>query len=251
MRPSPRGSTCGWSIGSRARDGTADTSDERAAVTRAARRVRAAWLGIAIAGGAPLAAQRRPVLEVELPAPSQLAVQGPLVRAREMLSGPRILEPLAAGFPARFHFAIELWSEGMLFSRSERRAEYDVIVRHIALENVYEVSRIEVDRPPLALGKFARVDDAESQIGKWSRVGIVAPHSPRRMYYLATLTVQIIDLSDLDELNRWLKGELQPAISGDRNPGTVVSRGLRSFAARLLGGETREYEQKTATFRVP
>lgn len=167
-----------------------------------------------------------------------------------MLSGQRIREPLAAGFPARFHFVVELWSEGRLFNRMERRAEYDVIVRHIALENVYEVTRIENDRP-LPLGKFAQVDDAESQIGKWARVPITAPPSTRSMYYQATLSVQILTLSDLDELDRWLKGELRPAISGDRNPGTVVTRGLRAFAARLLGGETREYEQRTATFRVP
>lgn len=198
----------------------------------------------------PLAAQRRPALEVELPAPAQLAVAGPVVRASAMLSGDRIREPLAAGFPARFHFIVELWSEGGLFNDPERRAEYDVIVRHIALENVYEVTRVENDRA-LSLGKFSQVDDAESAVGRPARVPITPPRSKRRLYYQVTLTVQILTVSDLDELNRWLKGELRPAISGKRNPGTVLTRGLRTFVARLLGGETREYEQRTPAFRVP
>jgi hypothetical protein len=198
----------------------------------------------------PLAAQRHPTLEVELPLPTQLAVQGPVVRASAMLSGERIREPLAAGFPARFHFTVELWSEGGLFNEPERRAEYDVIVRHIALEDVYEVTRIENDRA-LSLGKFSRVDDAEGAIGRPARVQITPPRSRRRLYYQVTLTVQILNASDIDEVGRWLNGDVRPAISGERNPGTALTRSLRTFAARLFGGETREYEQRTAAFRVP
>ena len=123
-------------------------------------------------------------------------------------------------------------------------------MRHIALENVYEVIRTENDRA-LSLGKFSKVDDAESAVGRPARVLITPPRSNRRLYYQVTLTVQILNASDLDELDRWLKGELRPAISGDRNPGTALTRSLRTFAARLLGGESREYEQKTPTFRVP
>ncbi|MFI5309959.1 MAG: hypothetical protein ACHQQ3_01900 [Gemmatimonadales bacterium] len=218
-------------------------------MTAPARRAAAVLgLGLALAQGAPLQAQRRPALEITLP--SQVTVEGPVVRAIDMLSGARIRDPLAAGFPARFHFTVELWSEGPLFADAERRAEYDVIVRHLALEKVYEVVRIEEDRP-LSLGKFANVDDAESAIARPARVAIKAPATRRPMYYQVTLSVQILNASDLDELNGWLKGELRPAISGDKNAGTAVSRGLRTFVARLLGGEAREYETKSPTFRAP
>ena len=60
-------------------------------------------------------------------------------------------------------------------------------------------------------------------------------------------TVAIIAL----EHKRCLKGDLRPAIRGERNPGTALTRSLRTLAARLFGGETREYEQKTPVFRVP
>jgi hypothetical protein len=66
-----------------------------------------------------------------------------------------------------------------------------------------------------------------------------------------TLDVQILGASDLDEVNGWLKGELEPAIHGDRNPGTALTRTIRYLTSRLLGGDSREFEAATATFQVP
>ena len=43
--------------------------------------------------------------------------------------------------------------------------------------------------------------------------------------------------------------ELKPAVSGKKNPGTAVGRGLRTLVVRLLGGEKRHYEARTGTFR--
>jgi len=60
----------------------------------------------------------------------------------------------------------------------------------------------------------------------------------------------VISMSDLDELERWLRGELRPAVRGKRNPGTALGRGISTLATRLLGGEKRRYEQRTETFRV-
>jgi len=57
-------------------------------------------------------------------------------------------------------------------------------------------------------------------------------------------------MSDLDEVERWLSGELRPAVRGKRNPGTALGRGLSTLATRLLGGEKRRYEQRTETFRT-
>jgi len=57
-------------------------------------------------------------------------------------------------------------------------------------------------------------------------------------------------MSDLDEVERWLRGELQPAVRGERNPGSVLGRGLKTLASRLLGGERREYAERTKVFEV-
>lgn len=216
---------------------------------REARRAGFAFLLLAVAGGA-LRAQHDPTLAITLPAADQLAKVGPLVTATNMLSSPHARDPLAAGFPARFHFLVTLWSEGKLTNSIERRAEYDVIVRFLAMEKKYEVVQLMNDRPPFSLGKFAHIEDAEAAVARPTRVPITAFPSKRRFYYRVTLDVLILGASDLDELNRWLKGEVGPAIHGERNPGTALTRSVRMLVSRLLGGDSQEFEQTTAVFEA-
>ena len=70
-----------------------------------------------------------------------------------------------------------------------------------------------------------------------------------RYYYAATVDVEVLSLTDLDELERWLRGELRPAVRGQRNPGTAVTRGVRTLVVRLLGGTKRHIEARSATFK--
>lgn len=207
-----------------------------------------ALLSVAIA--APLAAQRGPRLELQLPTPSRLTEDGPLVRARGVLSDPRMRELLASGFPARLSYRAELWSSERFFDELHRAAEWEVLVRWRGVDQRYEVTQ-RVGDQVLSLGSFARIEDAESAVERPLRVPLAAPASRRRFYYQATLTVRTLSVSDLDEVNAWLRGELRPAVSGERNAGTAISRGIRSLTTRLLGGEKREYAARTSTFRPP
>ena len=205
---------------------------------------------LAAAGGAARA-QGTPTLAITLPAANQLATTGPLVLATNMLSSAHSRDPLAAGFPARFHFLVTLWSEGGLANAIERRAEYYVFVRYLVVEKKYEVTQLMNDQAPFSLGKFDHVEDAERAIARPTRVPITAFASKKMFYYRVTLDVQILGASDLDEVNRWLKGELEPAIHGERNPGTALTRSIRMLASRLLGGESREFDAQTDPFRAP
>jgi hypothetical protein len=207
-------------------------------------------LGFLLASRNALHAQRAPTLEIRLPAAEQLTRVGPLVTATDMLSSPRARDPLAAGFPARFHFVVTLWSEGNFGNTIERRSEYDVLVRFLAMEKKYEVAQ-NVNDHVLSLGKFDRVEDAEGAIARPTRAPIRAFSSRKHFYYHVTLDVQVLGASDLDEVNGWLKGELEPAIKGDRNPGTALTRSLRYLTSRLLGGDAREFEAQTPAFQVP
>ena len=204
-----------------------------------------------LAGGTSLAAQRSAGLRITLPDPiSRVTVDGPVVTAHDMLAGSRIRENLAAGFPARFHFRVELWSAGVLHNL-ERSLEYDVLVRYIALEKAYQVWLLDKDVAPFSLGKYTNADDAERAVVRPRRVPITAPAVRRSMYYRVTLAADNLQLSDLDELNRWVRGEVQPAISGDRNAGTGISRALRSILLRVLGGSTSEYAETSKSFQLP
>ena len=108
-------------------------------------------LALTLGYGTVLHAQQRPVLEITLPEAAQVATTGPVVQARNMLSLSKVRELLAASFPLRLHFRVELWSEGSLLNQIERTAEYDVVVRYTAMDKQYEVVQIVIDRP-LPLG---------------------------------------------------------------------------------------------------
>jgi len=188
---------------------------------------------------------------MQQPADSLLTRRGPLVRAARMLAGERIQKLLLAGFPARFHFRIELWSKGRFFiDQLEGATEWDVWARYLPTERLYEVLQVQDERA-LSLGKFADVADAERAIGRPNAAPIRARVSSRRQYYQATLVVEVLSERDLDEIARWLKGDVEPGITGDANPASILSRGIRTLASRLLGGEKLEYEATGPTFRVP
>jgi hypothetical protein len=193
-------------------------------------------------------AQRGPRLDLALPAQAALLREGPTLRGTELLGDAQLRDLVRNGFPARFSFRIELWSTGGFFNNLEASTAWDVIVRYDPLERVYEVVRIAGDRA-VALGKFTDVAGASDAVGRAVRVPLNAPSSRSRYYYAATLDVEVLSLSDLDELERWLRGELRPAVSGRRNPGTALTRGVRTLVVRLLGGTKRHFEARTGTFK--
>lgn len=207
-------------------------------------------LAIAVVFGTTAMAQRAPGLEILLPSPTRLTAEGPLVKARGVLTDPRMRELLASGFPARLSYRVELRSSERWIDQLQRTAEWEVQVRWRGVDEKYEVTQVVGGRS-LSLGAFARIEDAESAVERPLRVPMAAPASRRRFYYTASLEVRTLSVSDLDEVNAWLRGELQPAVRGERNPGTALTRGVRSLTTRLLGGERREYGAESAIFRVP
>jgi hypothetical protein len=205
------------------------------------------------AGATPahtLGAQSRPTLALELPPDSLLTRRGPLVRATNMLAGERIRQLLLAGFPARFHFRVERWSEGRFFDKLEGAGEFDILAQYLPAEKMYQVTQVQDDRA-FPLGKYAAVSDAERAIGRANIAPLSSRPSSRAQYYQASLLVEVLSEKDLDEVARWLQGDVGPGLTGRANPASVVSRGIRTLASRLLGGEKLEYETTSERFRTP
>ena len=192
-----------------------------------------------------LPAQRGARLEVSLP----VVGDAPQVRAVGVISDRRMRDLLRNGFPARLHFRVELWSESGWFNELLRSAEWDMIVQYDALNRSYRVARI-AERPD-PLGTFQEFVQAEGAVAEPYRVPINPPTRRGKYYYNVTLDAETLSLSDLDEVERWLRGELRPAVRGKRNPGTALSRGLQTLFLRLLGGEQRRYEEQSPIFSLP
>lgn len=202
-------------------------------------------VALAAAAPAPLAAQR---LEIALPARAALATEAPEVRGIDLLADPRVRDLLRNGFPARFHYRIELWSASGWFNDLKRRSEWDVIVRYDPLDKTYRFAYVTGEQGR-AFGPFSTEGDLREALELPMRAPIAPPRGDDRYYYNLTLDIEILSMSDLDELEQWLRGEFRPAVRGRRNPGTALGRGLRTLVVRLLGGERRHYELRSATFR--
>jgi hypothetical protein len=212
--------------------------------------VRLAWLtALVLSIAVPLSAQRDARLIVALPnGASDAGV--PEVSAETVLDDRSIEELLHSGFPARLHYRLELWQSGGLFDNLQRHVEWDVIVRYNPLERRYSATRIEADRAT-SLGSLGTMKEVDAALAKPFTPAIAAPKAGdhNRYYWISTLDVEMLSVNDLDEVERWLHGELTPAVHGDRNPGTALGRGVTTLITRVLGGKQRHYEARTREYR--
>ncbi|MEO8910062.1 MAG: hypothetical protein ABI408_07535 [Gemmatimonadaceae bacterium] len=172
----------------------------------------------------------------------------PSISSSGLLADGSMRDLLLNGFPARLHYRLERWAGGRWFDDLKASYEWDVIVKYDVLGKKYQVVRV-VNKKVESLGEYTAVDEAEGAAEGPYSPAILLPKKGQRGYYNLLLDVETLSLSDLDEVERWLRGELKPAVSGKKNPGTAVGRGVRTLVVRLLGGEKRHYEARTGTFR--
>ena len=195
-----------------------------------------------------LGAQKPVRVDVTLPAESAWADEPPAVSSSGLLSDGSMRDLLSNGFPARLHYRLERWTSGRWFDDLKSTFDWDVIVKFDVLGKKYQVVRV-VNKKVESLGEYPGADDAENAAEGPYRPAISLPKKGQRGYYNLLLDVETLSLSDLDEVERWLRGELKPAVSGKKNPGTALGRGVRTLVVRLLGGEKRHYEARTGKFK--
>lgn len=199
-------------------------------------------------------AQDRPSVQITVPRvePSQAGNEAggprsPIVASYGVLSSGQVRGLVANGFPARMHYKLEQWSIGRIFDNLKRTVEWDVVVRFDPLAKKFEVYRVVGERVT-RLGDYPDFNTAVTAAEGPFVTLMPPPKRGQRSYYSIVLEVESLSLTDLDEVERWLRGELKPAIRGDKNPGTAVSRGLGTLFVRLMGGDKRRYEARSAKF---
>ena len=197
---------------------------------------------------APAVAQRVRV-DVNPPAQRAWSEFAPTISSSGLLIDPSMRDLLANGFPARLHYRLERWKVGRWFDDIQAASEWDVIIKYDVLGKRYQVARV-FNKKSEALGQFATLEEAASAAEAPYLPTISLPRRGQRGYYNLLLDVETLSLSDLDEVERWLRGELKPAVRGEKNPGTALTRGVRTLVVRLLGGEKRHYEARSGTFRL-
>ena len=167
-----------------------------------------------------------------------------------MLHDPELLELLRNGFPAAMRFRLELWREGGFFDEIEGAVQWNTLVRFDPYSQQYLAVRRQGTAIEEDFGGFPTIEAVEARVlERPFEIALRPRRAGARYYYNVVLDVESLSVSDLDELQRWLRGELKPAVRGKRSPLAALREGFGTLLSRVLGGETRHFESRSGTFR--
>lgn len=199
----------------------------------------AAFFAAALAAQTPQQPVRPLHLEVD---PSTYALS---FRLGASLADPRLDQVLSSGLPLRLTVRAELWRDRFIDGLAGQESWRAVLV-YEPLEGRYH---LRISSSPAAERSFRSLEEARAALQQPVRLHL-RPERAGRYYYLATLEVETLSLSDIEELRRWLRGELGPAVSGEREPESALATGLQRLLIRVLGLPNRRFEVRTPAFEV-
>jgi hypothetical protein len=210
-------------------------------------------LGVLSAGPAASAQEVRerappaaPSLSVRLSSIPEMALDTPVVRAEHLLDDRVFDGVLRNGFAVHYHFRLELWRKAALFDRLARDAEWDAFVRLDPLTGEYDLIRTSG-----SIEHFTRVAAVSAALASPFHVDLLPPEgSGTRYYYVATLEIESLSESELAEVERWLKGDVGPAISHTGNIGDALAEGFRRLLIRFSGLPRRRLEARSPVFEA-
>lgn len=214
---------------------------------------------LAIVAAVALATTAARRTEAQTPRPVRLTVRlaqdsipsgsrAPIVRSEHLLGDGRWLSALRSGLPVRLHYTVEVWrSRGGWFDAFARQAEWDVVLRHEPLLDQYTVLTLVGERGQER--RYATVDALTAALAFAYQVS-VQPAEAGRYYYAASLEISTLSDSDLDELQRFLEGDLGDAAEDDNGVGGAVGRGATRFLLRLAGLPSLRLEVRSLSFQV-
>jgi len=181
-----------------------------------------------------------PTLAVDVEAGSR-----PMLKLAGLLADKELQRAVESGLPVRVNVRIELWRD-RLFDELKQSTRWNAVLAYEPLSRQYIV-RTQGDKAPDR--KLATYEDARAALEN-GRPFPLKPSESGRYYYTANVDLETLSLSDLEELQRWLRGELGPAVTGDRSVPGAIGEGAKRLMIRVLDLPTRSVELKTGHFRV-
>jgi uncharacterized protein DUF4390 len=197
---------------------------------------RIAWLAAAGLAAAQLAAQE-PALSV------MHDVDVARVQATHLLDDGRFVDLMRSGFPLRLHFRLELWRvRSSWFDRYITGVEWDAVARHDPLAEEFILIRTGG-----RVTRYNTTEDLAAALAVPYRVAI-DPRGNGRFYLVGRLEVTTLNDTDLEELTRWLRGDVTPAVSGRQSFGDALAHGAQRALVRIAGLPTLTLEGRSENF---
>ena len=197
-------------------------------------------LALPVIAGSLGAQSKRVGLTIE---PPSGAAVGATVTATNLFAEPDMRDLVRSGFPASLHYRLELWRVGGLFNDLESRLEWEVIVQYDPSAQRYLVARRQNGKLE-EIGTFATLSTAQTIIERPTRTSLAPDRAGARYYYNLALDIEALSVSDMDQLERWLRG-----VRGG-TAASAVGSGVRTLMLRMLGGENRHLTGRSPIFTV-
>jgi len=191
-----------------------------------------------LVGAAASAAAQDPSLTVTL----QDGV--PRVQAAALLANGKFVGLMRSGFPLRLHYRLELWrTRSGWFDDHMRETAWDVVVQYDPLADDFVLVRTGG-----IATRYARVDALALALQVPYKVTL-SPKGAGHYYYLCRLEVSTLNDTDLQEVQRWLKGDVSPAVTGGGDLTNAVVRGAQRMLVRIAGLPRLTLEGRSGTFK--
>lgn len=170
---------------------------------------------------------------------------GPIARvqAEGLLDDGKFVDLMRSGFPLRLHFHLELWKDRSgWFDRYITGVDWDAVARDDPLAEEFVLIRTGG-----SVSRYNTTEDLAAALAVPYRVPLEA-RGNGRFYLVARLDVATLNDTDLEELTRWLRGDVTPAVSGRENLGQALAHGAQRALVRIAGLPTLTLEARSDVF---
>ena len=163
----------------------------------------------------------------------------------DLFSDPSLVEAVLSGLPLRIRIRVQLWKDG-IFDNQEGQHEWGAGILFDPLTRRY---RVQTSDRAGAQVEVNTLEEARSAL----QLTLSIPLRPReqgRYYYIAVVEMETLSLSDLEELQRWLQGELAPVVAGEQDVEGALAKGFRRVLVRMLGLPAKRFQVWSPSCRV-
>lgn len=169
-----------------------------------------------------------------------------VLRLIDALADSELESAARSGLPLRIRFRMEMWKDGV-FDDLQGAEQWTTVLTFDPLSEQYVVQTRAMGGNAKPFGDYRSARTAV----EGAYLVSLRPGGPGRFYFTGVVTIETLSLSDLAELERWLKGELQPAVSGDRSLPGALGEGAKRLFMRVLSLPERRFEGRSNRFRLP
>ena len=170
----------------------------------------------------------------------------PVLTFGALLRDPELADAVHSGLPVRVRVRLELWRDRLIDEITGSQS-WNSILLYDPLDRRYIVRGLGSSPSHRFISELAVALVALERAPPI----VLRPGRPGRYYYTANIEVETLSLSDLEELERWLQGAMQPAVAGERSIAQAVGEGAKRLLIRVLSLPARTVDLQTSGFRVP